>query len=92
MAIFEIINKHKKTITLTITLLVIGFLYFLSSNYINCSNDGSHFALVSAMVNNKSTELGEYVNYTAKIDYAVKDGKFYSCFRCNRRLFSFFII
>lgn len=78
MAIFEIINKHKKTITLTITLLVIGFLYFLSSNYINCSNDGSHFALVSAMVNNKSTELGEYVNYTAKIDYAVKDGKFYS--------------
>lgn len=78
MAVFEIIYKRKKTITLTITLLVIGFLYFLSSNYINCSNDGSHFALVSAMVNNKSTELGEYVNYTAKIDYAVKDGKFYS--------------
>lgn len=63
---------------LIFTIVLISFLYFLSSAYINCSNDGSHYALVSAMVNDRSTEVSNYINYTAKIDYAVKDGKYYS--------------
>lgn len=63
---------------LYLIIVFISFLYFLSSAYINCSNDGSHYALVSAIVNDGSTEVSNYINYTAKIDYAIKDGKNYS--------------
>lgn len=63
---------------LYLTVVCISFLYYLSSAYINCSNDGSHYALVSAIVNERSTEVSKYINYTAGIDYAVKDGKNYS--------------
>jgi hypothetical protein len=60
------------------TLVLISIFYFISSCYINTSNDGSHFALVSALVNNHSVCINDYINYTGKVDYAVKDGIFYS--------------
>ena len=60
------------------TLVLISIYYFISSCYINTSNDGSHYALVSALVNNHSVCINDYINYTGKVDYAVKDGIFYS--------------
>jgi hypothetical protein len=63
---------------LFLTLVLISIFYFISSCYINTSNDGSHFALVSALVNNHSVCINDYINYTGKVDYAVKDGVFYS--------------
>lgn len=59
-------------------LVLISIYYFLSSCYINTSNDGSHYALVSALVNNHSVVINDYIDYTGKVDYAVKDGVFYS--------------
>lgn len=59
-------------------LVLISVYYFISSCYINTSNDGSHYALVSALVNNHSVVINDYIDYTGKVDYAVKDGVFYS--------------
>lgn len=59
-------------------LFFVSVFYFISSCYINTSNDGSHFALVSALVNNHSVVINDYIEYTGKVDYAVKDGVFYS--------------
>src|SRR4051812_37449887 len=61
-----------------VTLLLISFLYYISSCYINTSNDGSHYALVSSMVNNNSVIINDYVKYTGFTDYAVKNGLYYS--------------
>jgi len=61
-----------------LTLLLISIYYYLSSCYINTSNDGSHYALVSAIVNKHTFIINDYVKYTGKIDYAVKNGQFYS--------------
>jgi hypothetical protein len=63
---------------LFLTLVLISIFYFISSCYINTSNDGSHFALVSALVNNHSVCINDYIDYTGKVDYAIKDGIFYS--------------
>ncbi|MDX2174697.1 MAG: hypothetical protein SFY56_16450 [Bacteroidota bacterium] len=61
-----------------VTLLLISIYYYLSSCYINTSNDGSHYALVSAIVNKHTVIINDYVKYTGKVDYAVKNGQFYS--------------
>lgn len=61
-----------------LVLLSISFLYYISSCYINTSNDGSHFALVSSIVHKHSVEISGYEQYTGSVDYAVKDGKIYS--------------
>ena len=61
-----------------LVLLLISFLYYISSSYINTSNDGSHFALVSSIINKHSVEISGYEHYTGSVDYAVKDGKLYS--------------
>lgn len=60
------------------TLFFISILYFISSCYINTSNDGSHFALVSALVNKHTVVINDFIEYTGKVDYAVKDGVYYS--------------
>lgn len=60
------------------TLVLISIYYFISSCYINTSNDGSHYALVSALINNHSVSINEYIDYTGKIDYAIKNGVYYS--------------
>ena len=59
-------------------LLSISVLYYISSCYINTSNDGSHFALVSAIINNGTLEVKDYLKYCNNTDYALKDGKYYS--------------
>ncbi len=60
------------------TLFFISVFYFISSCYINTSNDGSHYALVSALVNDHTLVINNYIDYTGKIDYAIKDGVYYS--------------
>jgi len=63
---------------LIISLALINLLLFVSSAYIVSCNDGSHYALVSALVEKHSTEISEYMYYTWKTDYATKDGKYFS--------------
>ncbi len=63
---------------LVAALALVNFLYFLSSSYIGNSNEGSHFALVSALVEDRSIEISNYLSFTERIDYATKDGKNYS--------------
>jgi len=59
-------------------LLITNFVYFISSAYVICSNDGSHFALVSALVEQKSVKIRDFISYTEMMDYAYKDGEYYS--------------
>ncbi len=68
-------SKNK---TILFSLLFISIIYYLSSSYINTSNDGSHFALVSSLINKHSAIINDYINYTGLIDYAEKNGNYYS--------------
>ena len=53
--------------------------YFISSAYINVTNDGSHFAMLGSIVNEHSLELSpELIPYTEYVDIAYKNGKYYS--------------
>jgi hypothetical protein len=56
----------------------INILYFLSSAYITCTNDGSTFALTSALVEEQSVEISRFFDYTKRIDYATKGGRLFS--------------
>ncbi len=67
-----------RRIILIISLVAINFIYFISSAYILTSNDGSHFALVSALVEEGSVKINNYVEHTHFIDYNFKDGDYYS--------------
>lgn len=69
--------KLKNTV-LIFTLICISVIYYISSFYISTSNDGSHFALLSALVEKHSTIIDDYVKYTGFTDYAVKNGHYYS--------------
>jgi hypothetical protein len=63
---------------LLICLVGISFIYYISSCYINTSNDGSHYALVTAIVEKQTTVIDDYISYTGLTDYAVKNGHYYS--------------
>jgi hypothetical protein len=69
-------NKQNKI--LLACLVGISFVYYISSCYINTSNDGSHFALVSSIVEKHTTCINDYIKYTGFTDYAEKNGKYYS--------------
>jgi hypothetical protein len=59
-------------------LAALSFVFFISSGYITQSNDGSHFALVSALAENRSVKINDYARYTWGVDYNLKDGDYYS--------------
>ncbi len=64
-----------------ISLLVFGFIsfvYFISSSYVLTSNDGSHFALIRSIVDFGTLEISHYLDYTYMVDFAFKDGVYYS--------------
>ena len=42
------------------------------------SNDGSHFTLVSALVEDGSFKINKYIDYTYFVDFNLKDGNYYS--------------
>lgn len=70
--------ERRKKIILVVSLFITGLIYFSSSYYIVCSNDGSHYALVASVAENQSLSIDEFVKYTAFIDCAEKDGRYYS--------------
>lgn len=74
---FYTLNVTQKRLVL-LTLASFAFLYFISSAGINCSNDGSHFALAKSIFHNQSTEIKPFFSYVKCCDYAEKDGKIYS--------------
>jgi len=43
-----------------------------------CSNDGSHFALVSALAEDRSAIIDRFLPYTRNVDLSFKDGHAYS--------------
>ena len=59
-------------------LLLVNFIYFISSRHLICTNDGSHLALVSAIVETSTVRIDPFVQYTDKVDYCRKDGAYYS--------------
>ena len=71
------LSPIQKRISL-LTLTFFAVLYFTSSAGLNCSNDGSHFALAKSIYYNHSTEIKPYFNYVKCCDFAEKDGKIYS--------------
>lgn len=53
-------------------------IYFVTSMHLTCSNDGSQFALVSAMAERGSVRIDDFVAYTKNVDFCFKDGAYYS--------------
>ena len=70
--------SKRQTAILLILMFYIGFIYFFSASYINYPNAGNHFALVSTLFENKSPNIQGFIHYTQKIDYAIKNGNYYS--------------
>lgn len=68
----------KKVILIT-TLLLLYFYYFISSSGINCSNDGGHYGLASALYHEHTSQVDSYKGkYVRFPDFAVKDGQIYA--------------
>ena len=68
-----------KLFVLITSLLVIYSYYFVSSYGINCSNDGGHMALASAIYHHQEVSIDKYLGvYASDPDYAVKDGVVFS--------------
>lgn len=68
-------NQH---ILLWACLFFVSFIFFISSAYITNSNDGSHFALTSALVRDGSIEISNYKSYVQEMDYAIKGSRIFS--------------
>ena len=67
-----------RRVGLLLVLIAVNFVYFISSAYITCSNDGSHFALVSALAEKGSVRIRDYIEYTQFYDFNYKEGEYYS--------------
>ncbi|MEO6686154.1 MAG: hypothetical protein ABIN24_09320, partial [Dyadobacter sp.] len=74
---FYRLNLNQKRLVI---LILSGFalLYFVSSAGLNCSNDGSHFALAKSLYHNHNSEIKPFFSYVQCCDYAEKNGKIYS--------------
>ena len=61
-------------------LLFVGLssLYFATLSGITSSNDGSHYALIRTMVENRAFALKQFDDYAEGNDIAVRDGELYS--------------
>jgi hypothetical protein len=74
---FKMAHINNK-IGLSVLLAFVSFAYFISSANLTCSNDGSHFALASAIVEEGRVEIYNFLGYTRMVDYCLKDGAYYS--------------
>ena len=52
--------------------LVVSSIYFATTSGITSSNDGSHYALVRALVDRRSFEIAPYLDFTEHQDYALR--------------------
>ena len=58
--------------TATVLFAIISSVYFATVAGITSSNDGSHYALVRALVDKRSFEISEYLEFTENQDYALR--------------------
>ncbi len=58
--------------------IVLSSVYFATISGITSSNDGSHYALVRALVDDRSFRIDPYLSFTENQDYATRDGQYYS--------------
>lgn len=65
------ILRNDKTIALFLFILV-SSVYFATITGITSSNDGSHYALVRALVERRSFEISPYLDFTEHQDYALR--------------------
>lgn len=65
-------------LTLAALLLFVSAVYFSSFIGVTSSNDGSHYALVRAIVDHRQFEISDYLSFTENQDYAIHDGRYYS--------------
>lgn len=55
-----------------------GVLYLTSSRGVTYCNDGSQMALVKAIAEEGSFSINSFVEYTKKVDYAYREGNYFS--------------
>lgn len=58
--------------TAAVLFVIISSVYFATIAGITSSNDGSHYALVRALVDKRSFEISEYLEFTENQDYALR--------------------
>lgn len=64
--------------TALVIFALMSSIYFATISGITSSNDGSHYALVRALVDDQSFRIDPYLDFTENQDYATRDGVFYS--------------
>jgi hypothetical protein len=60
--------------TAAVLFIVISSVYYATVAGITSSNDGSHYALVRALVDKRSFEISEYLDFTEHQDYSLNGG------------------
>lgn len=70
--------ERKDRYILLLLFVGISSIYFSTCSGITCSNDGSHYALVRAMADNHTFELGSFAAFTQDNDVAKVEGRTYS--------------
>ncbi len=58
--------------------IVVSSIYYATASGITSSNDGSHYALLRAMLDQHTFQIDSYLPFTEQVDYVERDGKLYS--------------
>lgn len=71
--------KRQDWLVVALLFLFLSSIYYASASGITSSNDGSHYALLRALVQNRSFALGQFDDYAEGNDIAVaEDGRLFS--------------
>lgn len=70
--------RHDDRGTAVFLFLLVSSVYYPTASGITGSNDGSHYALLRAMVTERRFEIETFIDYTLYTDYVERDGIQYS--------------
>ncbi|HMO18803.1 MAG TPA: glycosyltransferase family 39 protein [Oligoflexia bacterium] len=65
-------------LSLSIAFIFLSCLYFSTARFVVGVNDGSQYALTAAMALENRFSINSFVDYTMRVDYAFKNGNYYS--------------
>ncbi|MBN1311709.1 MAG: hypothetical protein JXB30_09835 [Anaerolineae bacterium] len=64
--------------TSILLLVLVSSVYYATASGITSSNDGSHYALLRAITDERQFEIDSFVEYTEDLDVSVRGGRFFS--------------
>lgn len=71
------LSRHDRVVALVL-FVVLSSVYFATTSGITSANDGSHYAFVRAMADDRSFEITPYLGFTEHLDYAIYGDHYYT--------------